>query len=695
MQERPGDQLIGAVVGGRYDIQSRIARGGMSTVYLALDQRLDRRVALKVLYPHLAEDPTFLHRFEQEAKSAARLAHPHVVGVLDQGIDSTGGSPLAYLAMEYVPGTTLRGRLEERGRFTPRQALALMDPVIEGLAAAHEAGLVHRDVKPENVLLSTNGQIKIADFGLSRAASASTRTATLVGTVAYLSPELVSGEAAHAQSDIYSAGIMLYELLTGRQPFTAQTPIQVAFQHVHSSVPAPSTLLPGLPVDIDELVQWCTASDPEDRPVDGTALLGELRHIRTTLTDAELDYSPDDGVRAGAAPVSVGGVTEPPAAGSAAASYSTERVSSSEYPTTMISTAAGHTQVIGTRPGYEPQDSAGHALPTPPAAPGAPPQPSARKQRKARARDAQRPQKTLYGKNARRRRALWLVLLLALAALAAAAGWFFGSGPGGLVAVPDVANRPVSEAQQIFSATGLTSTATTEVFDDTVGNGMVIGTDPGPDTEVRRFEEVVLLVSKGPELFTVPGVVGESLKSASAALQRAELETGTVGKEFSDTVEAGLVIRQNPAPGVQARSGTRVELAVSRGPEPITVPEVIGAPREKAVQAIEAAGLTAKILPEGIHSPNIPEGAVAGQSPTSGTLNRGGTVTVTLSVGPRIVEVPNVFSKPEADAVKALEAAGFAVVVDYTFGSSVLGLVAGQDLTGKHPEGSTVTLTVT
>ncbi|WP_294565216.1 protein kinase domain-containing protein [uncultured Arthrobacter sp.] len=297
MHQRLNDPLIGELVDGRYLVESRIARGGMSTVYLALDRRLDRRVALKVLFTHLAEDRTFLDRFEQEAKSAARLSHPHVVGVLDQGVDETAERSTAYLVMEYVPGRTLRDLIRERGQLTPRLALALIDPVIEGLAAAHEAGLVHRDVKPENVLLSSNGQIKIADFGLARAVSASTGTATLVGTAAYLPPELVTGSPADARSDVYSAGIMLFELLTGRQPFTGDAPVQIAFQHAYEHVPAASKFLPGLAEDIDELVQWCTSRDPEDRPVDATALLGELRHVRTTLTGADLDYCPPSPVR--------------------------------------------------------------------------------------------------------------------------------------------------------------------------------------------------------------------------------------------------------------------------------------------------------------------------------------------------------------------------------------------------------------
>ncbi|MFD1212732.1 protein kinase, partial [Arthrobacter sp. GCM10027362] len=286
MQEHVADPLVGVIVDGRYRVESRLARGGMSSVYLATDTRLDRPVALKILYPHLAADRFFLERFEREAKSAARLSHPHVVGVLDQGHDGD----VAYLAMEYVPGHTLRDTLNEKGALTPRLALALLDPVVEGLSAAHRAGLIHRDVKPENVLMSSDGRIKIGDFGLARASAASSSTATLIGTVAYIAPELVANGAADARSDIYSVGIMLFEMLTGRQPFTGESPIQIAYQHVNSTVPRPSSLVPGLAPDLDELVQWCTARDPEQRPHSAEDLLGELRHIRTTLSDRALDF---------------------------------------------------------------------------------------------------------------------------------------------------------------------------------------------------------------------------------------------------------------------------------------------------------------------------------------------------------------------------------------------------------------------
>nr|WP_263971914.1 PASTA domain-containing protein [Arthrobacter sp. 147(2020)] len=698
--------MVGSVVDGRYLVLSRLARGGMSTVYRATDQRLDRDVALKILYPHLAEDASFLDRFEREAKSAARLSHPHVVGVLDQGVEDSAERSLAYLVMEYVPGKTLRDLLREKGRLTPRIALAMMDPVVEGLGAAHDVGLVHRDVKPENVLLASNGRIKIADFGLARAVSTTTNTGTLIGTVAYLSPELVTGGGADARSDIYSAGIMLFELLTGKQPYTGDVPIRVALQHANSTVPAPSTLVPGLAADIDELVQWCTSVDPEDRPIDGNALLGELRHIRTTLTDEQLDFElPDDDEGRDDAPTAatgaVPGGTEviDSLAGSGATEViggrggprPTEVIGADQFRTSVIANDVQHTRAFRTAP--EPQSAPRQ-------------EPDSKTRDKAAARDfkvyqkqqakaAQRPEKSLHPGHRGRRNALWIVLLLLLAGLAAGVGWFFGVGPGALATMPDVVNRSVAQAELLLAESGLDSPRSEEEFHDEVESGLVIRSEPAAQTQLRRYESVELFVSKGPELFAVPNVVNRSEASATEQLGGTELAVGEITREFSADVADGLVISQTPAAGEQSPRGTAVNLVVSQGPEPIDVPVVSGLSRAEAVEAIEAAGLVAAVAPDGENSRDIPEGAVVGQSPSGGQLTRGETVTLTLSLGPRLVEVPNVFSQREEAAVAELEAAGFVVVVDYTFGSSVLGLVAGQDLTGEQPEGSTVTITVT
>jgi len=710
VQEYTSDALVGTLVDNRYLIRSKLARGGMSTVYLATDRRLERDVALKVLHPHMAGDPQFLDRLGREAKAAARLSHPHVVGVLDQGEDG----PLAYLVMEYIKGHTLRDVIKDKGALTPRLALALIDPVVEGLGAAHAAGLIHRDVKPENVLIADDGRIKIGDFGLARAISTTTSTGALIGTVAYLSPELVMGRQADARSDIYSLGIMLYEMITGRQPFDGDVPIQVAYQHVNSTVGAPSELVPGLADELDELVQWCTANDPEQRPVDGNALLSELRHIRTNLSDAELDLRPpaalpNSGGPAGAAAGSVAAVAgaragaQPGASGEA----HTELLGGIQQPTEVISRDSHHptTVLSGTpRPGaYGPlsapdEPGFGATAEEPVGMPAPASKRALRKQdrdeEKARQRAAATPSRSLRPGNPRRRGLVWILVLVVLALLAAGAGWFFGMGPGSPGTIPQLANKTVAEAQQLLRTAGFQST-TRDVFDDDVSPGLVVGSEPSAGQVVRKFESVSLAVSKGPELFPLPELTGKSLDDAKSALNGAGMALGPVTESYDDAAAAGTVLSQAPAKGTAAKHGTPVALTVSKGPQPIPVPDVRGKDQDAAVKALEAAGLKAVVAPEPVFDRAVAKGKVAGQDPATGNLTKGGTVTLTISKGPKFVQVPDVFRKPEAEAVKALKDAGFEVKVSYAFGSSVLGLVAGQDKTGRQPEGSVITITVT
>ena len=280
MAQSDSDAMIGRLIDGRYQVDSRIARGGMATVYLATDLRLERQVAVKIMHGHLADDSAFRMRFIQEARSAARLAHPNVVSVFDQGQDSD----MAYLVMEYLPGITLRDLLKDFGKLTPEQTVDVMDSVLRGLAAAHEAGIVHRDVKPENVLLADDGRIKIGDFGLARATTANTASGqALLGTIAYLSPELLTRGVADARSDIYAAGIMLFEMLTGEQPFQGEQPMQVAYQHANDQVPLPSGRVPTIPDSLDQLVRWSTERDPEKRPADARRMHEQLQAVEKEI----------------------------------------------------------------------------------------------------------------------------------------------------------------------------------------------------------------------------------------------------------------------------------------------------------------------------------------------------------------------------------------------------------------------------
>lgn len=285
MSTEQSDPWIGTTVDGRYQIEDRVARGGMSTVYLARDTRLGRPVALKVLFTHMAEDRKVVERFEQEARNSALISHPNVVQVLDQGQTRE----TAYLVMEHVPGATLRTLLK-RGPMTPRLALTYAEAILQGLGAAHRAGLVHRDIKPENVLVSKDGRIKLADFGLARAATHHSGTSTLMGTVAYISPELLSGEGADERSDVYAVGILLYEMLTGVQPYTGESPVRVAFQHVNSTVPAPSAAVAGIAPALDEIVRAATSPRVEERPKSGDEMLELVNRCRAQLTDDQLDF---------------------------------------------------------------------------------------------------------------------------------------------------------------------------------------------------------------------------------------------------------------------------------------------------------------------------------------------------------------------------------------------------------------------
>jgi beta-lactam-binding protein with PASTA domain/serine/threonine protein kinase len=742
VQENALGSFVGSLVDNRYQVKSRLARGGMSTVYVATDQRLDRDVALKVLHPHLVNDGNFLDRLAREARAAAKLSHPHVVGVLDQGHDGD----TAYLVMEYIKGHTLRDVINSKGALSPRLALALIDPVVEGLGAAHAAGMIHRDVKPENVLIADDGRIKIGDFGLARAVTTTTSTGALIGTVAYLSPELVLGKAADARSDIYATGIMLFEMLTGRQPFEGDVPVQVAYQHVNSTVGAPSGLVPGLAEEVDELVQWCTASDPEQRPVDGNALLAELRHIRTNLTDSELDLQPPAAIQAAAAagtipdagprgmgappaparmpsrmPGSPPGQGGPGAQGTQANQTNpgnhtellapvhgdevprgrpTEIISRTSNPTTVFATPVSPTPASPTpassRPGpvlpsYGFDDDDAEAAPLPP---------SKREQRKLdrheqkeRSRAAATPVRTLREGNSRRRGALWIVVLVLLALLATGAGWFFGMGPGSPGTVPAVANRTVAQAQQLLRDAGFQS-STQDVFDDDVKAGLVVGSEPGAGTEIRKFQQISLFVSKGPQLFPLPQLTGKTLDASKEALNGAEMALGKVTGKFDEEIPAGTVLGQAPAAGTPVRHGTPVSLTVSKGPQPIPVPDVRGQDQDEAVRSVEAAGLKAVVADETVHDKNVPKGAVVSQEPASGTLTRGQTVTLTISEGPKLVKVPNYIGKQVREARDALEKRGFEVRVNEVLGG-FFGTVRDQDpVDTEVPEGSVITLTV-
>ncbi len=629
--------MIGRLIDGRYQVRSRIARGGMATVYLATDLRLERRVAIKVMHGHLADDSQYRARFIQEARSAARLAHPNVVNVYDQGQDVD----TAYLVMEYLPGITLRDLLDEHHILTTDQAFDIMEAVLSGLAAAHKSGIVHRDLKPENVLLADDGRIKIGDFGLARAASANTETGNaLLGTIAYLSPELVTRGIADTRSDIYAVGIMLYEMLAGEQPFKGEQPFQIAHQHANDTVPTPSSKNPNVPAELDELVLWATARDPDQRPRDAKTMLDQLLETQEGL--------------ASAAP---------------ATSLQRTMVLPSAMAEKTATASNDKTQVIT---------------------------PQARHRTGPVVVDNQSALQTKAGR--RKARGFWLfALVVLLASLAGATGWYFNVGPGALVSVPEVAGQDLATATTTLTAAELVvSQAPEEVFDPAVAVGTVVGTNPSAGESVAIQSTVTILTSKGPQPLPFPALAGVSESEALALIEDSGFTPGDVRYEFNADVADTLVLRAIGAGDVDITAAPEygelqsVSLVVSRG----AVPKVVGDSLSDAIAALEAVGLLGE-EGEARFDEGIPDGAVIAAVPRSdAAVVPGDTFDLIVSKGPAPVVIPDVAGEFRDDAVEQLEALGLRVNYNPIFGP-----FSGATVTSTDPaigltvrKGSSVTL---
>lgn len=633
--------LVGDLVDGRYRVLRHLADGGMATVLLATDTRLDREVALKVMRPDLAADETFVSRFRREARSAARLSHPNVVPVFDQGEDAGQ----VFLAMEYVEGRTARAVVDAEGALTVRAALDVLEPVLTGLAAAHEAGYIHRDVKPENILIPDRGAIKVADFGLARAVTSQTTTAedgVLFGTVAYLSPEQVERGIADARSDVYACGLILFELLTGGRAVDGESPIHVAFQHVHGSVPLPSERVPDLPSELDDLVALATARDPDERPRDAGAYLAELQRARAGLSPQELDRRPqvatsDEGD--GSSHTPRGGAARGGGAAATVAHPRPER-------TQAIHTGGGASTTAGDLP------------------------------------------------STRKRWPAALAALLLVAALAVGGGWWWTQeGPGSTVLVPDLTGLSRADAEASVTQDGDLSYVESTAFDEQVPQGEVITSNPPVGTELSKGSDVTVVVSKGPERYEVPDLTGRTADQARASLDSRHLTLGTTSEAYDDEVPAGEIVSTSPAAGTEVTRDAQVSLVISRGPEPVAVPTVTGQGAEAATGAIEGAGLKATRADDA-YSTTVPKGSVISQSPSSGTLLPGETVTITVSKGPEMVAVPSVEGLSRSAATSKLQAAGFKVSVQTFLGGPLDEVRASRPSGGTAPRGSTVTILV-
>lgn len=647
-----GDPMTGRLLEGRYRIGPRIARGGMASVYEATDLRLDRTVAVKIMHPGLGDDDEFAARFVREARSAARLSHPNVVAVYDQGDDHG----TVFLAMELVDGITLRDVIRKEAPMPPSRALALLEPVLSALAAAHRAGIIHRDVKPENVLIAADGRVKVADFGLARAVSADTQhTATggvLIGTVSYLAPELVVDGRADARADVYAAGVVLFELLTGSKPHEGETPIQVAYKHVHEDVPAPSALEPGIPAYVDALVARATARDRGLRPADAGVLLHQLHRVGHALAEGVHD---DPELTADLTPLLLSTqLVEAPAPADAPED-------AAEYAVTDRTTPI---RVLDRR------------LATPPPGPPERRTPPPKRQRRSR-----------------RGLVLLMVALLLVAGAGVGAWWFLD---GRYTSTPGVLGMTRSAAEQRLDEAGLDVTWGDKAYSETVPAGRVVATDPEPGSKVLDGGAVTVVLSLGKERYDVPKLEGLTVDQAQDALTETHLAFGTTTEKWSDTVDKGVVIASAPKAGTTLRPDAAVDLVVSKGPKPVTLKDWVGKDADEAMAWAEDKGLDGSIASEE-YSDTVDEGDVISMDPPAGTtLHRGDSVSFVVSKGPHLVEVPSVRAQGVDAATETLEALGFHVVTERASGYLGLGYVFSQSPGGGDmvPVGSTITLTL-
>ena len=628
--------LTGELIDGRYQLLRQVANGGMASIYEALDTRLDRKVAVKIMHPHLAQDEAFVSRFIREAKAAAALSHPNIVAVQDQGWNQSG-VPAVFLVMELIEGHTLREYLNERGRFDIKDAINYLTPILSALAAAHVLGIVHRDIKPENILISKDGRIKIADFGLARGeligSTMTAESSVILGSVSYLSPEQVQRGIADSRSDVYAAGIVAYEMFTGEKPFNGDSPIQIAYMHVNEEIPRLRSKRKEIPQALDDLIASATAKNPDDRPRTAAEFLDQLQKIQIEIDPKknQLDLGLDLPVE--------------PIREKARKKMKEEPVKEETTPV----------------------------------------------KESTREIKRQEEKKQRASKRVRRNRKVALILAIALGV----GGWWTLVGPGSRVVVPSTVGGTYDEAMNSFTPLGLTAVVVENRYDEEIPKGKIIQSIPEGGGKVDAGGSVKLIVSKGPERYTIPSVKGLTPEAAQAAITKSPLTVGTITEVFNSDIPKGYVISSTPVSGTSVKRDATVDLIVSKGIEQVALASYLGKSGEQALNELTQAGFNVEA--GYAFSETVPELAVISQNPAGGaTANKGGKVSILISKGPRYTYIPKTIITMEANAAKAtLESLGLKVKV-VSIGSAKKKVVkkVSPAVNTKVLRGSLVTITV-
>ena len=635
--------LTGELIDGRYQLLRQIGTGGMASIYEGFDTRLDRRVAVKIMHPHLAQDEQFVERFIREAKAAAALSHPNIVAVQDQGWNQSG-TPAVFIVMEMVEGHTLRDYLNEQGRLSYRDGIRFLLPVLSALSAAHKVGIVHRDIKPENILVSREGRIKIADFGLAKGPLLGTtmtaESSVILGSVSYLSPEQVQRGIADSRSDVYAVGITAFEIFTGKKPFEGDEPIQIAYMHVNDRVPRVSTLVSDFPADLDDLIQKATAVDADERPRDASEFHSLLSAINARLNPKENQLSLELDI-----PIQ-------PMRPAKKQKSLRKRI---KEMTTQI-------------PKIEEEKPVAVVKET----------------------TSQVARRKKVSKRVRRNR----YIAAGLAVVLGISGWYILIGPGSRVVVPSTVGATQAEVTAALSPLGLTSEIVERRFSEEIEADRVIESDPAGGGKVDQGGTVKIIISKGPERYVIPMVKGLTPEAASRLILKSPLKLATSIQVFDSTVPNGFVMSASPEIGTKVKRDTIVTLTISKGIEQVALASYLGKSGEQALNELTDAGF--KVTSTYAYSETKLAGEVIAQTPAgSATANKGAAISIVVSKGSQYSYIPNIYSIEEIKAVKALQDLGLKVVV------KKIGKKAVKKVTNILPKvgtkvkrGSSVTITV-